>query len=155
MKPITSVISLMTATLLLSGCNDSDSKMVTACETALKERLLAPSLYKRIEIDERKMPTDHGSYEARLVKRGQRDPSFTDEEIKDRLRRFDKGLSNPIVFALFIKYDSPNIYGTPIRYHAVCGYLDDPEDHSEPTQYEVEVNGKTVNEWSESKEARY
>lgn len=145
----------MAATLLLSGCNDSDSKMVTACETALKERLLAPSLYKRIEIDERKMPADHESYEARLVKRGQRDPSFTDEEIKDRLRRFDIGLSKPIVFAVFIKYDSPNTYGTPIRYHAVCGYLDDPEDHSEPTQYKVEVNGKTDNEWSESKEARY
>ncbi len=145
----------MTATLLLSSCNDSDSKMVTACETALKERLLAPSLYRRIEIDERKMPTNHESYEARLVKRGQRDPSFTDEEIKDRLRRFDAGLSNPIVFALFIKYDSPNIYGTPIRYHAACGYLDDPEDHSEPKWDNVEVNGKTDNEWSDSKAARY
>lgn len=155
MKPITSVISLMIATLLLSGCNDSDSKMVTACETALKERLLAPSLYKRIEIDETKMSADHESYEARLVKRGQRDPSFTDEKIKDRLRRFDKGLSNPVLLAVFIRYDSPNIYGTPIRYHAVCGYLDDPEDYSEPTAYNVEVNGKTDNEWSDSKEARY
>lgn len=155
MKRVASVMSLMIGALLLSNCNYSDSKMVKACETALKERLLAPSSYKRIEIDERKLTTNHELYEARLIKRSQRDPSFTEENIKDHLDRFDKGLSNPIVFAVFIEYDSANIYGTPMRYHAACGYLDDSGDSTQATEYTVEINGKIVDEWRQSKEARY
>ncbi|SCB09264.1 hypothetical protein GA0061100_101461 [Rhizobium hainanense] len=51
-KPIASIMCLVASALLLNSCDLFHSKLVTACETVLKQRLLSSAEYKRIKVSE-------------------------------------------------------------------------------------------------------
>jgi hypothetical protein len=142
---ITRTASKMAALFILSalsGCNLLDSKIVTVCEEMLQERLRSPSGYDRVEVKRYEDKMTRAEYQAYLVK----DEASADE-IEFKTRMFDQGLYQPTVFTIYIHYDAPNAYGTPIRDLASCEYFDDDADESNASSYSVKVNGKTKTDW--------
>ncbi|MBB2832310.1 UNVERIFIED_ORG: hypothetical protein GGD51_002439 [Rhizobium esperanzae] len=125
----------------LSGCSFFDSNLVTACERVLKERLLSPSGYQRVEIQLSDKVMTREEYEDYLNK--------TEKDANARtlyMRLFDE--LKPTIFSLIITYDAPNAYGTLIRSMAACDYFDNEGDASTATYYSVEVDGKSSSDWS-------
>lgn len=126
---------------LLSTCNFFDSKIVQSCEAGLKRKLTSPSGYKRIEITQHESTLSRPEYAAYLADREQRiyggKPVLTETFLRD----FDEGRQKPVLFTLYIDYDEPNTYGTPIRHISKCTYVGN--DASNVLEPDVSVDGMT------------
>ncbi|THK35637.1 hypothetical protein EHS39_23705 [Ensifer sp. MPMI2T] len=136
---MTIALSMITA---LSSCSFFDSEMVTACEASLQKRLRSPSEYKRFEITSYEEKLDRAAFSRYL----------TDDKVgavfrEAQLREFDRGTLDPTLFSLFISYDAPNAFGTPIRGIARCEYMNARGDDSGASEHDVMIDGKTYTDW--------
>ncbi|MDC7742840.1 hypothetical protein [Rhizobium binxianense] len=126
----------------LSGCSFFDSNLVTACEKVLKQRLLSPSGYRRVEVsqlsDKVMTREEYGNYLNKTEKDANARTLY--------MRLFDE--LKPTIFSLIITYDAPNAYGTLIRGMSSCDYFDRNGDASTAAYYSVEVDGKSSSDWS-------
>ncbi|MEY9531178.1 hypothetical protein [Sinorhizobium fredii] len=129
----------------LSGCNFVnsffDSQLVTACEAALKFRLPSPSGYQRIKIshsDDKML--DRAAYAEHLS-------SYSDDYRTEQLRDFDQGEVRPVLFSILISYDAPNAFGTPLRAHSRCEYVDTRGDETKANEILVMIDGQSNGEW--------
>ncbi|TIX88627.1 hypothetical protein [Rhizobium sp. P44RR-XXIV] len=162
MKLISNVVAMSFLLPLLSGCDFFDSKLVTACEAILKERLISPSEYRRIKVSELEgLDLDRTQLEGYLLARQRASRSsghptpVDDASIKDDLRSYDDGQLKPILYNASIVYEAFNAYKIPVRYIANCAYLGTNGDSSNVWEYRVTVDEKTSTEWLFSKAKRY
>jgi hypothetical protein len=126
---------------ILSSCDFFDSKMVTACEQVLKNRLLAPSEHRRIEIQQSEEPIGRADYQ-RYFTEG------SSTIIQEALTKdFDRGHVKPVMYEILITYDTPNAYGTPIRGISRCQYPTSDGDASRAARFSVIGDGETNTEW--------
>ncbi len=142
MKLISNVVAMSFLLPFLSGCDFFDTKIVTACEAALKERLLSPADYKRIEISRFEKVLNGAEYLASL-----QDLKLSPAIIQRDMRDFDAGKMKPAQINIFIKYDAPNSFGVAIRNSAVCEDISLTGDGSDSSKFSVKINGKTGTEW--------
>ncbi|WP_037424718.1 hypothetical protein [Sinorhizobium sp. CCBAU 05631] len=131
----------------LSGCDfvESffDSELVTACEAALKFRLPSPSGYKRIKISHSEdMVMDRAGYAEYLSS------AFKDADYREKLLQdFDRGSVKPVLFSMVISYDAPNAFGTPLRAHSQCEYVDEWGDETKANEILVMIDGQDNADW--------
>ncbi|TPK18057.1 hypothetical protein [Mesorhizobium sp. B2-5-7] len=118
-----------------------DDGLTKSCEEALRQRLKAPSQYKRVRIvrDTKDMTRDE--FVAYL------DGSREDESVrKFHLKSFDAKNIQPQTLSLAIEYDAPNSFGTVLRGYADCRY--ESTYGKDPISYLfVKIDGKTSLEW--------
>lgn len=114
--------------------------MVTACEQVLKNRLLAPSEYRRIEIQQSEEPIGRADYQ-RYFSEGL--SAIIQEAL---MKDFDRGHVKPVMYEALITYDAPNAYGTLIRGISRCQYPISDGDASRADRLSV-VDGETNTEW--------
>ncbi len=131
--------------MLASSCSFFGSSFEAACEDVIKERLLAPSAYKRVSVDRSDHRMTRDEYVAYLQ-------TSDDPEVvkKANLKSFDEGNYKPTTLRAYIKYDAPNAYGTPIRGTSVCEYFSDSGNESHDRGFYrlvVEVDGDSQTDW--------
>ncbi|OCI95614.1 hypothetical protein A6U86_15725 [Rhizobium sp. AC27/96] len=156
-KPIVSILCLMATALALSSCDLFDSKLVTACETVLKQRLLSSAEYKRVKVSELdELELDRRLLESYLVTKQQRSKAsgyplaMDDAWIQTELKAFDIGISRPSFFSASIVYETLNDLQEPVRHLAKCVYVGNKSDSSLGWEVETAVDGLTALEWSYS-----
>ncbi len=142
MKLISNVVAMSFLLPLLGGCDFFDAKIVSTCEAALKERLLSPADYKRIEISRSTKVLNGAEYLASL-----QDLKLSPAIIQRDMRDLDAGKVKPAQINIFIKYDAPNSFGVAIRNSAVCEDISLTGDGSDSSRFSVKINGKTGAEW--------
>jgi len=102
--------------LIVAAC--LPDPFLDTCEAVIKQRLAAPSTYKRIstELSQRQMvKTEFERLEA------ERGPALTTGEFYRRAAtRIALESSTPFEFALTIEYDASNYMGVPLRQRATC-----------------------------------
>jgi len=136
----------------LSGCNPFESRLVSACEEVLMERLRAPSTYKRIRVEEYETALTQGDYITLLDTEIRRASSAELKEVlradrDGRLAHMVRGDTKPTSYAAEIEYDAANGFGVPIRGLAKCTFTSDVGDKSKANKFFVRVDGKTQTEW--------
>ncbi|MER9449326.1 hypothetical protein [Mesorhizobium sp. M0254] len=137
------VAAVATFFVLNSDYNPFVSPMTRACEAVLKKRLLAPAGYKRVETSESSEPIPLEDY---LKDRGAATES--DRILWTRMYSDDSGRKNPPTkFTLFITYDAPNAYGTPVRGLSMCEYRSLSASKSGAAWYSVIVDNFTQTGW--------
>lgn len=102
------VLICLACSLLLSGCN-LDTKLTKVCEKTLKEHLKAPSTYKRIAVEETVTHVTVDSYKEGYINTLY--GGFKDQVVKD---------GDLYIFQSYLKYDSSNSFGVPIRDTVRC-----------------------------------
>ncbi|MBB4239907.1 MULTISPECIES: hypothetical protein [Rhizobium] len=161
--PVVSITAVMFLTaLLLNGCDFFDSKLVAACETILKKRLISPPEYKRIKVSELdRLELNRAQLESYLHARQRASMSLgyptaiDDASIEDDLKSFDNGQLKPVLYNTSIVYEAFNAYEMPVRYIADCTYLSKYGDRSKVWEHRVTVDQKTGTEWLSSNAERY
>lgn len=143
MASTAAVAAAGTVFVLKSDFNPFESSMTKSCENVLKERLRSPAGYQRIEITESQSPLSLEDYlKANYVKDEDGRTIFT------RLFNSESTAKNPpTMFTLFIKYDAPNAYGTPIRGISECKYASISSSKSGAADYPVVVDNFTKTQW--------
>ncbi|NTG46579.1 hypothetical protein G6M04_04275 [Agrobacterium rhizogenes] len=140
--------------LLLNSCDLFHSKLVTACETVLKQRLLSSAEYKRIKVSELdELQLDRKLLESYLVTRQQRSKAsgyplaIDDAWIQTELKAFDNGISRPSFFSASIVYETLNDLQEPVRHLAKCVYVGNKSDSSLKWEVDTTLDGLTGIEW--------
>lgn len=132
---IMQLLAIATGALVLTGCDLFDSKMVSSCEVALKDRLKAPSTYHRIEVTEASEKMSFDDYFSE---------NETSPATRNQQRRYAK--EPPVRLIVFIKYEAANAFNVPLRSIAECTYAS--LDGSQPSRPDfVKINGKSNTEW--------
>jgi hypothetical protein len=149
---------LVASALFLNSCDLFDSKLVTACETVLKERLPSSSEYKRIKVSELdELELDRKLLESYLVTRQQRSRAsgyplaIDDAWIQTELKAFDSGISRSSFFSASIVYETLNDLQEPVRHAAKCVYVGKRSDAPLSWEVNTSVDGLNELEWSFSK----
>lgn len=135
--------AVLVGSQLLSGCNPFEQPLISACEESLKERLKAPSTYRRISATEDEKNLTRAEYNQHLS--GQ-SPSVRDISLK----WFDEGKDKPMRFIAFIEYDAQNAFGVPIRDVTKCEYISSSGNKKDAKSYTVTINGKDSVGWTKS-----
>jgi hypothetical protein len=107
--------------------------MVGFCETELKNRLLSPASYKRVEVQTFADPIPIEQYI-------HDNPWLMSLQIKS-LR--DGQSKPPIKYSALITYDSANQFGTLIRDKATCELVSSNGEVNHIDESSVSVNGET------------
>jgi hypothetical protein len=116
----------------VGGCNFFDSDLVRACETELKDRLKAPSSYRRVEmLENQDRQLTHDEFFEEEAK-------HVDAYVEDEWNR-NKPL--PKRFDVRITYDSQNSFGALIRNYAKCEYVAKFGSTSKPSVMDVRIDG--------------
>ena len=140
---------IASAIVLVTGCsagvylgylpNPLDSKMERACELALKSRLKSPSGYHRVNISSYDKSINVGDVIGSMIKDRE-----SDSNIETYRSEAQKRPVQPKLFQLFIEYDAPNSYGTPIRDVAECTYISKYDGSVEEVEeWNVKIDGET------------
>lgn len=111
--------------LLLSGCGaikkaDPDEAIIERCENSIKNRLKAPSTYKRISASADKIDNDPIA-EIRDYGKTIRAEQTVDIILRNRPK------TNPPYYRVIVEYDASNMMGVPIRSTNMC-WLGTPAD---------------------------
>lgn len=106
------------------------SRMVKACEAALKDTLLAPATYRRVSASE---STDPISLEEYAAARGETAVAEFDRQ------RYDHAFRSTVR----LDYDAANAFGTPLRLSSLCTYDTLDGDASRAHERLVRIDGKT------------
>jgi hypothetical protein len=136
-RTITLGAGLSVATLI-GGCNLFEPAMVGVCEQALQQRLRSPTGYKRINVSHYETPLNRQQFEQKLAGEPPANRTMA-------LWGFDNGTTKPTHIQVFLTYDAPNAYGTPVREAAMCEYTKLTEVIPRPDN--VLINGKTNFQW--------
>lgn len=138
----------------VAACNPFESKMTTACEEVIKQRLVSPSSYKRIKMweEQRAVPLDE--YEASELAAIQAIAASAPERAQTRknylvinLRAMREKGTTPIEFTKLIGYDAANSFGALLRKASRCTFFSESADESQAATYNVVVDGKTEDQW--------
>src|ERR1700722_19695195 len=129
------MICVIAATCLVAGCAKPVDKVVSLCETELKDRLLSPTSYKRADIQTvvEPIPVEQYIHD---------NPKMMPIEIT-ALR--DGSMKPPTKYSALIVYDSANAFGTMIRDKAACELVSSGEITDIDASF-VSVNGETRTE---------
>lgn len=110
------------------------SEYAAMCEAALVQRLVAPTGYRRVNIDESRSPIPLDQYvDQEMYAIRDRNLSTPEKAVEERaaLREEEARLKangqSPTRVAVTITYDSPNRMNAVIRNTEVCTALDIPE----------------------------
>lgn len=114
----------------------ASNTMINACEDALKERLKAPSTYRRIKVTESQQSITFEQYFA---------ASNDSPAVQSFLRSMAK--QPPTQLMTFIEYDAANAFGTPIRSISKCTYNTLDPTRSTDSKELVEIDGKSNTRW--------
>ncbi|TGT42615.1 hypothetical protein [Mesorhizobium sp. M8A.F.Ca.ET.165.01.1.1] len=132
-----------TVFVLKSDFNPFESAMTKSCESVLKERLRSPSDYKRVEITESQQPLTLDEY-----LKDHRVKTEDERVLYTQIYNLDAaGKDPPTMFTLYIKYDAPNAYGTPIRGISECQYASSSSSKSHASDFSVVVDNFTRHQW--------
>ncbi|MES0168054.1 hypothetical protein NKJ87_19025 [Mesorhizobium sp. M0027] len=143
MASTAAVAAVATFFVLNSDYNPFVSPMTRACEVVLKKRLLAPAGYKRVEITENSEPLSLDDY-----LKDRNTTSESERLLWTRMYNDDiVGKNPPTKFTLFISYDAPNAYGTPVRGLSMCEYRSISASKSNAAWYSVIVDNFTQTGW--------
>lgn len=123
-----------------AGCSFSDSPLTTACEGRVKNILLAPTTYRRVELKEWSETLTPGQW---LGKRG----SAHWEEDKKRRSEMERDGVQPAEFFSRLSYDADNAFGVPIRASVLCSYLSESPSMRDVPFWTIKIDGKTYAEW--------
>jgi hypothetical protein len=113
-----------------------DSPFVRSCEASLKNTLLAPATFRRLNLTEGKEALTFDQYY-------RANPSDS-LQVQQFQRSMAKHL--PARFIAIIEYDESNAFGTPIRGLSKCTYDDVAGDAYSATEHTVRIDGKTIGE---------
>ncbi|NKL24850.1 hypothetical protein [Rhizobium leguminosarum] len=128
--------------LVGSGCNLFEPKIVTACETVIKERLRSPVGYKRVEILRSEAVMNKADYYNYLYA-----TEASSAVRESRNERFEKGEVKPTMYTVYVTYDAPNAFNAPIRGTSVCEYFSERGSDADVADFSVKVDGKTQIEY--------
>ncbi|MCH4560325.1 hypothetical protein [Mesorhizobium jarvisii] len=143
MASTAAVAVVATALVLKSDFNPFESSMTKSCENVLKKRLRSPAGYKRIGITESQSPLSLEDYlKANYVKDDDGRTIFTQLYNSESAKK-----DPPTMFTLFIEYDAPNAYGTPIRSTSMCQYASISSSKSNASDFAVVVDNFTQTQW--------
>ncbi len=112
---------VLLAPLLLSGCNWFDSAIVKECESGLLDKVRTPSGYSRISADEYSEPATEATIRSFYA-------NWWGSHYTDAKAAAESALNNPnvkdfVLKTVFIKYDAPNAFGTPVRGIVECKWI--------------------------------
>jgi hypothetical protein len=111
--------------------------MLLACEAALKQKLVSPSGYRRVETTHSYQRLDRRTFEKLENSSG-----YPASVIKADLMDFDRGNLEPTIFHIFISYDAPNAYGVSLRGNADCSHFSVSGAKDNATKFNVALDGK-------------
>ncbi|WP_189413755.1 hypothetical protein [Mesorhizobium sp. M00.F.Ca.ET.217.01.1.1] len=121
-----------------------DDDLTKSCEEALRQRLKAPSQYKRIRMARDSKDMTRDEFITHLNTSGD-----TESVRRFYLKSFDAKEIEPKNLSLAIEYDAPNSFGTMLRGYADCTY--GSTYGRDPVSYLfVKIDGKTSTEWLQS-----
>jgi len=129
----------------VTGCGFFEPGLYKVCEDTLQKRLQSPSGYKRAGINSYVEKMTVADYEEKILS------PLTDKEREN----FNNGKAVPTRHILFIEYDAPNIYGTPIRELAKCEYFSQYGNADSASVHNVRINDQTNSEWLLSQVERF
>lgn len=109
-----------------------DPPLTAACEPALKERLKAPSTYRRIAVSEYREPL---SFEAYYAARPEKSEAV-------KLLRVRTATEKPVKLTAIMEYDASNSFGVALRSKALCTY-EAIDGNDLPSQASVKIDGQT------------
>ncbi len=115
-----------------------DPAMLKSCEGVLRQRLLAPSQYARVDYRMSSTPISIDDYIRRLAWVGAQ-PGDADRAIAQ--------YGEPTLFEVVIQFDAPNAFGTPIRQRALCDAVDTSSTFSSSSDTFLRVDEKTHIQW--------
>lgn len=124
----------------VSGCFWFEPKMTTLCEAAIKDGLLSPSSYRRIEVNQITEPLTREQYGRHLQIVG--GYASSSEIYQMSMRRFDEGFYKPVKIKLLFSFDAANAFNASLRQHAVCEHFSEHGNADNVTNYSIKVNGK-------------
>jgi hypothetical protein len=108
--------------------------MLLACESEIKERLLAPTTFKKLSTSSARKEIAIEEY---LIDEKQ-------ESVRATLRL---GFSKATEFEMIVQYEASNAYGVPIRSFANCRYRTLSDNASKASKFSVIVNGMSHVDW--------
>ncbi|MET4199084.1 hypothetical protein ABIA95_003084 [Bradyrhizobium sp. LA8.1] len=121
-----------------AGSTAGEVSFVTACEGAVKQRLLAPSTYHFVKASEDKEAVSFDAYFAK---------SGYPESVQKLMRLTAK--DTPVRLVASIEYVSSSAAGVPVRSRSRCTYesLGQPSLSDETGKLMVEIDGKSNTQW--------
>lgn len=117
-----------------------DSRLVAACETALLDRLKAPSTYARVSATESSEPIRLADYYVDAFSRNGM-PGAAEQELNRRVH------DHATRWTVLIEYDAANGFGTPIRGVSACTYSSLDGGTKGVSALLVKIDGKTKTQW--------
>lgn len=121
--------------LASAACGQTDSDLVVACESALKDMLAAPSTYRRIKITETSEDLALDAY-------------FAANESTETIEAFQRRLHDKAVrWIARVEYEAQNFFGTPLRRVSLCTYDSLSADTPTPSAFTVRIDGKTKTDY--------
>lgn len=150
LRPLAVAMAVL-ATGALSGCNPFESKLIGLCEVVLKDRLAAPSGYRRIEASqfmEQLSTDDYRSARMRSIAKedGEASRTFDTNGISIDLAAAKAAGKAPARLVVLLTYDAPNAFGAPLRLRSTCEYVSADGTIDRATEYNVAVDGMTKSE---------
>jgi hypothetical protein len=112
------------------------SPLLAACEEAMKERLKAPSTYRRISVSETKEPLSFEQYYAARPE---------SDAVKTVLIR--GATEKPVKRTILIEYDAANAFGTPLRSRSLCTFEASDSREVPLGKDFVTIDGKSYVQW--------
>lgn len=124
---------------LLAACSEGRSALLVACETAIQERLLAPSTFRVVSVREtsRVLSADEYLTKAGIIAWG-----------RDAIEAGIASNDPPQLLEARIEYDAQNAFGVPLRSVDVCAYVaDNTFMVGRASSALVEINGQRYTDW--------
>ncbi len=112
------------------GCAKADP-FLTACESALKERLAAPATFNRINFNTSKKEI----------------PLARIESNPNGLKLREAVGARATEHTMFLTYDAHNRMGVPLRSTVACTYETSGSDASDASKFTVKIDGMGHMEW--------
>lgn len=137
------VFVVISGSLLLSGCNPLESKLISACESVFKERLRSPSGYQRVKVDEYRTEISGDEW---LENANARETAIVgaNQITADAIVKYGW---QPAVYRVFVEHDTPNAFGTPIRGTFMCEFYSYDGTMDDLSERWVQVDGFTHHDW--------
>jgi hypothetical protein len=129
----------VTGTAVLSGCTPGeDEKFAAICEKDLKDRLVAPSSYKRISITNADQVLSEEAFKAKLI--ADKVPEVW-HTIRPQMMK--EGKIKPTNHRIVLAYDSQNAFGTSVRGQSLCELYSEKGDIGSASPIYLTIDGQS------------
>ncbi|MBX3504457.1 MAG: hypothetical protein KF895_03185 [Parvibaculum sp.] len=116
------------------------SNLVKVCERTLKASLKAPSSYRRISVQERKIDISLAQWRAAKAK----EPARNIRAVYDESARMKERGDSPAWLAALLEYEAINSFGASLRSTAECVYLSQDGSPRHASPLNTFLNGETL-----------